>query len=193
MSPPRHVVVAVSPEPAAGSALRVARALASAMHARLTLFSLKDKVALGTGVAGIEIPRFAERVQADLLVLPRMTLAGEQLADAVTRRSRVPCLMVSPGQEDLDRWLVALDGSPRGTLVLSMVTPLVKALGGKAIPLTVRRGDVLTEVLRELDALNAGVLAIGSRPGGPPPPIPEGSLSRRFANDAPCMVLTVPL
>ncbi len=193
MTPTRHFVVAVSPELAAESALRVARALASATHARLTLFPLSDHVALGAGVAGIEISRFAESVQADLLVLPRMMLAGEQLSDAVARRSRVPCLVVSPGQEDLDRWLVALDGSPRCTLVLSMVAPLVKAVGGTAKPVTVRHGDVMTEVLREREALQADVLAIGLRPGGPPPPIPPGSLARRFVNDAPCMVLTVPL
>ena len=192
MLPPRHIVAAVCPGATTASALRVATALAGAMHARLSQFSLVDNVGPGA-VAGIEITRFAEMVQADLIVLPRVLLAGGLLADAVTRRSRVPCLVVSQGQEDLDRWLIALDGSPRGTLVLAMVTPLVEALGATAVPLTVRNGDVMTEVFRQQKTLNAGVLAIGSRPGGPPPPIPEGSLARRFVNDARCMVLTVPL
>lgn len=187
-----HIVAAVGPGDTTASALRVATMLAGTTHARLTPFSLVHNVGAG-GVAGIEITRFAEVVQADLVVLPRMLLGGGLLADEVTRRSRVPCLVVSPGQEDLGRWLVALDGSSRGTLVLSVVTPLVEALGALAVPLTVRNGDVMTEVLRQREGMKAGVLAIGSRPGGPPPPIPEGSLARRFVNDAPCMVLTVPL
>lgn len=238
MPPLRHIVAAVAPEAVAGSALRVARALADATGARLTSFSLADDVTPGGGVIGIEIPRFAESVEADLVVLPRMLVRGELLADAVTRRSRVPSLVVSPGQEDLSNWLIALDGSPRCPTVLSMVTPLVEALGATAValtvepsrtgeagtsdwhltrtlqlsrtleesvagssrvpsavltPLRVRHGDVVTEVLREREALVATVLAIGSRPGGPPPPIPEGSMARRLVNDAPCIVLTVPL
>jgi len=238
MPPLRHIVAAVTPDATAASALRVASALAGATRARLSHFSLVDHVAPG-GVAGIEIPRFAELVEADLVVLPRMLVAGGHLADAVTRRSRVPCLVVSPGQEDLTRWLIALDGSSRCIAVLSMVAPLVEALGATAVSLTVepgrsgvggsgdeplartlqlaraleegtptgtsrvasavrsslrvRHGDVVTEVLRERESLQAGVLAIGSRPGGPPPPIPEGSLARRLVNDAPCLVLTVPL
>ena len=197
-----------------------------------------DGLVVGGGLAGIEIPRFAESVQADLLVLPRMSHGGERLADAVTRRSRVPCLAVPVGHEQLDRWLVALDGTPRCTTALAVVAPLVGALGASAVvvtvepagswragtgdshlartlelaraledggagasgstsavlstPLRVRHGDIVTEVLLEQEALQAGVLAIGARPGGPPPPIPEGSLARRLLNDAPCMVLTVP-
>lgn len=187
-----HIVAAVGPGTSTASALRVAAALSGTTQARLTPFSLVHNVGTG-GVAGIEVTRFAEMVRADLLVLPRILLGGGLLADEVTRRSRVPCLVVSAGQEDLGRWLVALDGSPRGSLVLSMVAPLIEALGATAVPLTVKYGDVMTEVLRQREVLHAGVLAIGSRPGGPPPPIPEGSLARRFVNDAPCMVLTVPL
>ncbi len=241
MSPLRHIVAAVTPDPAAGSALRVARALADATHARLSLFSLADHAGPGGGIVGIEIPRFAESVQADLVVLPRILVGGELLADAVTRRSRVPSLVVSSGQENLSSWLVALDGSPRCLTVLSMVAPLVEALRATAVavtvepshngggesppgdwhlartlklaraleeglgdsssragsavlpPLRVRHGDIVTEVLNERQALQASVLAIGSRPGGPPPPIPEGSLARHLVNDAPCMVLAVPL
>ena len=95
--------------------------------------------------------------------------------------------------EDLGRWLVALDGSPRCRMILSMVTPIVEALGASAASFHVRNGDVFAGIMREQVATGAGVLAIGSRPGGPPPPIPEGSLARRLVNAAGCMVLAVPI
>jgi hypothetical protein len=163
------------------------------MGARLTVYPLAERLAPVSGMAGIEIPRFAERVEADLVVLPRICFAGELLADAVTRRSWIPTLSVGSGFEDLDHWLVALDGSPRCRMVLSLVTPIVDALGAKATSFQVREGDVFDGIMREQSAIGAGVLAIGSRPGGPPPPVPEGSLARRLVNAANCMVLAVPI
>ena len=56
--------------------------------------------ALAFGLPGIEIARFAEQVHADLVVLgrkPRSRIARLLLgdtADAVARRSRLPCLFV---------------------------------------------------------------------------------------------------
>ena len=157
------------------------------------MYPLADRLAPIAGVAGIEIPRFAERVRADLVVLPRICFAGELLADAVTRRSWLPSLSVAEGCEDLGRWLIALDGSARCRMVLSTVTPLVEALDAIVTSFQVRDGDVFDGILREQCATRAGVLAIGSRPGGPPPPIPEGSLARRLVHAATCMVLTVPI
>ena len=75
-------------------------------------------VALGIafGVPGIEICRFAEQRDADLLVLGRKhrsslarLLLGDT-ADAVVRRSRVPCLFVQPGSRPIREILVALAG-----------------------------------------------------------------------------------
>lgn len=193
MPPPLHIVATACPGVEATSALRVAQRLANVLGARLTVFPLAERLAPGAGMAGIEIPRFAERIQADLVVLPRICFAGELLADAVTRRSHVPSLSVASGYEDLGRWLVALDGSPRCRMILSMVTPIVEALGASAASFHVRNGDVFAGIMREQVATGAGVLAIGSRPGGPPPPIPEGSLARRLVNAAGCMVLAVPI
>ena len=181
------------PDASAASALRVAELLAGALGAKLTVYPLADRLAPIAGVAGIEIPRYAEHMRADLVVLPRICFAGELLADAVTRRSRLPSLSVEPGCEDLDRWLIALDGSARCRMVLSMVTPIVDALGATATSVQVRDGNVFDGILREQSAAGAGVLAIGSRPGGPPPPIPEGSLARRLVNAAKGMVLTIPI
>ena len=84
-------------------------------------------VALGIafGVPGIEICRFAEQRDADLLVLgrkqrsPLARLLMGDTADAVIRRSRVPCLFVQPGSEPIREILVALDGSERGMRVLA--------------------------------------------------------------------------
>lgn len=193
MPPLLHVVAAASPDAGAASSLRVAQHVAAATGAKLTVFALADRVAPIAGIAGIEIPRFAERVRANLVVLPRIHFAGEPLADAVTRRSHVPSLSVAPGCEDLCCWLVALDGSSRCRMILSVVSPLIEALGASAARVHVRSGDVFDAILREQAATGAGVLAIGSRPGGPPPPIPEGSLARRLVSAAACMVLTVPI
>jgi len=189
----RHILATASPDGDAASALRVAESLAHATGARLTRFPLAERLAPMVGMAGIEIPRYAEQVHADLVVLPRIHFAGELLADAVTRRSHVPALSVASGCEDLSQWLVAVDGSARCRMILSMVMPLVEALDAGMVSLQVRNGDVFAGILREQAATGAGVLAIGSRPGGPPPPIPEGSLARRLVNAAACMVLTVPI
>jgi hypothetical protein len=122
-------MVTAHPDGSAASAQRVAQFLAEALGAKLTVYPLTDRLAPIAGVAGIEIPRFAERMQADLVVLPRICFAGELLADAVTRRSRLPSLSVASGCEDLRRWLIALDGSARCRLVLSMVTPMSRPSG----------------------------------------------------------------
>jgi nucleotide-binding universal stress UspA family protein len=80
--------------------------------------------AVAAGIPGIEIGRFAERVQADLLVLGRKPrsplerlLVGDT-ADAVARRSRIPCLFVPPRGTAPRHVLVAVDGSERGMRVL---------------------------------------------------------------------------
>ncbi len=145
-----------------------------ATGARLTLFPLAEHVAPGRGMAGIEIPRFAERVQADLVVLPRMLFAGELLADAVTRRSRVPSLVVvASGLEDLRslaggaRRVVPMHG-----MILSMVTPLVEALGRLGgYRCQVREyGDVFAGVAASKQVLRPEPACPGDRvaPGWPP-------------------------
>ncbi len=82
-------------------------------------------VVITRGIPGVEICRFAEDSRADLLILGRkrrtpMTrmLLGDT-ADAVARRSRVPCLFVPPGARPILRVLVALDGTERGGKVLA--------------------------------------------------------------------------
>ena len=84
------------------------------------------------GLPGVEIGRFAEHAHADLLVLGRKhrsratrLLLGDT-ADAVARRSRIPCLFVPGHSRDLGHLLVAVDGSERGMAVLRGAHRLAK-------------------------------------------------------------------
>jgi len=101
--------------------------------------------AVAFGLPGIEIARFAEQEGADLVVLgrkprSRMTrlLLGDT-ADAVARRSRVPCLFV-PGTTGLPhRVLVAVDGTERGLTVLTIAQGFARGTGAELDVLTVER------------------------------------------------------
>jgi nucleotide-binding universal stress UspA family protein len=102
--------------------------------------------AIAYGLPGVEISRIAERVRADLVVLghkPRtqaMRLLLGDTADAVARRSRIPCLFVPPSGARFDRIMVAVDGSPRGSAVLRFAVAFARELGASLRVLTVERG-----------------------------------------------------
>ncbi|MGH7580936.1 MAG: universal stress protein, partial [Gemmatimonadales bacterium] len=105
------------------------------LDAESLLAGLPGEVELGiaAGVPSIEISRFAENYRADLLVLGRKVrsqaarlLVGDT-ADAVARRSRVPCLFVPPGAGPARQILVALDGSERGMVVLQRACGFARA------------------------------------------------------------------
>lgn len=97
-----------------------------------------DRRGVGTavvfGVPGVEICRFGESQDADLMVLgrkPRSQMARLLLgdtADAVARRSRIPCLFVPPNAGPIRRLLVALDGTDRGIGVLQAACGLARAI-----------------------------------------------------------------
>ena len=192
-------------------------------------------VAETAGIPSIEIARFAESTGADLLILgrkPRSSTARRLLgdtADAVARRSALPCLFV-PGADDASgRMLAALDGTERGFAVLrpaldlalvlgvglDLVTVerasarepvpaafeapgrrtenLIRLLGPLAGTLHLRRGDVVAEILDEIEVRRPRILVLGYRRGGPPGPVEGASVARRLAHRAPCAVLTIPL
>jgi nucleotide-binding universal stress UspA family protein len=105
------------------------------------------ELGIGFGVPGIEICRFAEQRAADLLVLGRKQrsamarlLLGDT-ADAVLRRSRVPCLFVQPGSSPIGQLLVALDGSERGMSVLTAARGFAEAAGAAIRVVTVEDVD----------------------------------------------------
>ena len=90
--------------------------------------------------------RFAEQRQADLLVLGRKhrsavaRLVGDT-ADAVVRRSRVPCLFVEHGAQPLSQLLVALDGSDRGIRVYAAARDFAQSVSLGLTIVTVEAGD----------------------------------------------------
>jgi nucleotide-binding universal stress UspA family protein len=101
--------------------------------------------AIAYGLPGVEICRYAEALGADLLVLgrkPRSQMSRLLLgdtADAVARRSRLPCLFVPPGVGAIRRLLVALDGSERGLTVLRAACGLALAVGATVGVVTAER------------------------------------------------------
>jgi nucleotide-binding universal stress UspA family protein len=103
------------------------------------------ELATAAGIPGIEICRFAERAEADLLVLGRkphsrmMRLLLGDTADAVARRSGVPCLFIPPGSRSMRRLLVALDGSDRGMNVLEQAGDFALDAGADLQAITVER------------------------------------------------------
>ena len=97
------------------------------------------------GIPGVEICRYADRNQADLVVLgrkrhsPMMRLLLGDTADAVARRSRVPNLFVQEGWRGLNTLLAALDGSDRGMLVLREASEFASQIGARLHTITVER------------------------------------------------------
>ncbi len=114
-----------------------AEALARHVRGELDFQVLPPDVELEvvTGLPGIEVPRYAEEQAASLIVLGRKPrshaarLVMGDTADAVARRSRVPCLIVPPGGTRFERVLVALDGTVRGELVFETACAFARAIG----------------------------------------------------------------
>ncbi len=102
--------------------------------------------ALTYGLPGVEIGRFAERERADLLVLgrkPRSPLARlvvGDTADAVARRSMLPCLFVTRAGSLPRKVLVAIDSSDRAMTVLAAGEDFARQLGADMQVLTVVPG-----------------------------------------------------
>jgi nucleotide-binding universal stress UspA family protein len=95
-------------------------------------------MAVAFGLPGIEIVRFAEQNEVDLVIAGRKHRSEVQrlmigdTADSVARRSSVPCLFVLGGEQRLDHILIALDGSDRGLAVLGAALAFTRTAGGKA-------------------------------------------------------------
>lgn len=105
--------------------------------------SLPIKLGIALGSPAIEICRFAEDRGADLLILGRKyrspfgrMLLGDT-ADAVARRSRIPCLFVAKSISFFSRILVALDGTPRGVIVLQSAADFAERTWGRLQAVTV--------------------------------------------------------
>jgi nucleotide-binding universal stress UspA family protein len=100
------------------------------------------RVAACGGLPGVEIPRFAEEVNADLLVVGKCGASGAgTLADAVLRRSRRPCLVLPCDWDKLEPILVALDGSERGLQVHEVAGQLAERMNAPMRTITVEALD----------------------------------------------------
>lgn len=96
------------------------------------------------GLPGIELPRYAESVGADLLVLGRRPreATGPPLGatgDAVVRRSRIPCLLLPLRGSAPRRILLALDPGPRGGAVRDFALAFADAVGVEMRCVSVKR------------------------------------------------------
>ncbi len=95
------------------------------------------KLAIEPGLPGVEIGRYAETHQADLVLVGRKRRTEMQrlligdTADSVARRSGVPCLFVMPGTSAFEHVLVALDGTERGMGVLVSAMDFTRDTGGR--------------------------------------------------------------
>lgn len=104
---------------------------------------LQVELGCAHGIPSVEICRFAENRRANLLILGRKhrTAAVRMLvgdtADAVARRSQVASLYVPPRVGQLQRILVALDGTERGFVVFRAAAALAHAIGAGLQPVIV--------------------------------------------------------
>jgi len=105
----------------------------------------RARAAVAYGLPGIEIPRYAEEQGGDLLVLGRQhRTRAERLvlgdtADAVARRSRIPCLFIPTHHDAISRVLVALDGTERGFRIMAPAADFARAVSGRLRAVTVER------------------------------------------------------
>jgi nucleotide-binding universal stress UspA family protein len=91
-----------------------------------------------------------------------------------------------------EHWGVATDVTrPPSGRTLQLIERLTAM--GLTQSLKVRHGDPALEIANAARELEADVLAIGYRRGGPPAVIEAGSVARRLVHEAPCAVLAVPL
>lgn len=126
---------------------------------------------IGFGIPGIEICRYAEQGAVDLIVIGRKRrsqsarlLLGDT-ADAVARRSRLPCLFVPSADGDVRRLLVALDGTERGMTVLRQACDFARRIGATLRILTVERApaDELAHLASTVPVARTASLEIKAR------------------------------
>lgn len=134
----------IGPTAAASGLERLQRWLAAELK---TDSPVPVELGIAMGVPGIEICRFAEQRNADLLILGRKhrsavaRLFVGDTADAVIRRSRVACLFVEQGALPLSQLLVAIDGSDRGMGVYAAARSFAQDVGLGLTVVTVECGE----------------------------------------------------
>lgn len=207
-----HLLAAADHSAAGLHAMAVAESLVEGSGARLsvvTVLSSPEQVLpealaryrpmVAHGVPGVEIVRAAEELGADLIVLGR-TIRGSHTAprlgptaDAIVRRSRVPCLFVPLGQCGFGRVVVALDGTERGLSVLPAAYRFLDLhgarAGGKLEAVTVEKATVTAGVAGVPHTPAAGRIAqalevpVEGRPAPPPFRVLQGEPAARIRSE----------
>jgi nucleotide-binding universal stress UspA family protein len=174
----------------AGSGDGIERWLAAESDREPTL--PRPELAYRYGITGIEIARFAEEAGAALLVVgrkprsPGARLLVGDTADAVARRSLVPCLFVR-GSFDLPvRMLVGLDGTDRGLGVLRRARAIADAIGAELEPVTVEpaRRDEPAELAASAPSARSLKLMEALRGTGAPLRVRRGDVVRELLAEA---------
>ena len=138
-----HVMAATDESDAGRQAVSTALGIASRVRARATIARVLpfDGNARRGGLE--QLQRWVESDFPELEPRPATQYAIRLLlgdtADALARRSRVPCLFVPPWGAGFARMLVAMDGTPRGSAVLRFALTLAGELGAGLRLLTVER------------------------------------------------------
>jgi nucleotide-binding universal stress UspA family protein len=79
---------------------------------------------------------------------------------------------------------------------ISLQQRVSELLGRKGLvdsPPAIRRGEIVEQVIAEVQETRPDLLVVGYHRGGPPGVLEAGSTARRLAHAAPCAVLTIPL
>ena len=159
------------------------------------------EVAVAFGDPAAEICRFAGGREADLLILgrkrrsPAARLLLGDTADAVLRRSPVPCLFAQPGAPPITHLLVAVDRSPLAVRVFAACRDFAAAAGAVLQVTTVEeapRGEIVPEILARAAACAPDVLGFGYR-RGPERAVRGRGMACRLTHAAPLSVLAIPL
>lgn len=134
------VLTVTSPHETEGTQAQVYESLKEFVRASLRAVEGRVpelRLAVSSGLPGVEIVRRAEAERADLVVVGRKRRTEMQrlligdTADSVARRSGVPCLFAVAGSGPVDHVLVALDGTERGMSVLLAAMDFTRDAGAR--------------------------------------------------------------
>ncbi len=117
---------------------------------------------------------------------------GYNLARALHKPARG--ITVEPEFENEPEELAARVPTTRTRRLEEAIRARQPAGNGKArLPLSLRRGEAVGEILAEMEDYPDHALVLGYHRGGPPGVIEAGSVARQLVHRAPCPVVTVPL
>lgn len=183
--------------------IEIAR-FAEEASADLLVLGRKQRSAAARLLVGDTADAAARRSRVPCLFMPAplgvpttvlVALDGTARGLAVLRETRGLTHALDAGLELITVEPARVEEPPElaGSLPAARSINLRRMLTRDGNALRVRRGDVVAEILREVTATEAQVLAVGYHRGGPAGVLDVGSVARRLIHSAPCAVLTIPL